>query len=244
MLPKFIAVGRAEKANGIDRNFGVVHCEGLDDADVDVEPHDRHVGVDQRVVQPRGEDLRRPLGADLAGQHALILVEGRARALAVVERGVAGPAVAVADDIALAVLPGARGLLLLGLDDGRALAIALAAGELHALFVDGRGVAERHVIGVEHVLDLELPVAVVDVAVHAGVERERPVGCAVDEVVDIALHRADVVFEVGPPAARVANTKPRYSPTPGACARPRMARSNPSPQPSGTGTFNSLPSVS
>jgi hypothetical protein len=55
--------------------------------------------------------------------------------------------------------------------------------------------AERHVIGVEHVLDLELPVAVVGVAVHAGVERERAVGRAVDEIVDIALHRSDMVLE-------------------------------------------------
>ena len=55
--------------------------------------------------------------------------------------------------------------------------------------------AERHMVGVEHVLDLELPIAVVDVAVHAGIERQRTVGRAIDQIVDIALHRADMVLE-------------------------------------------------
>ena len=86
-------------------------------------------------------------------------------------------------------------LLLLALDHGGAFAVALAAGELHALLVHRRGMAERHVIAVEHVLDLELPVAVVDVAVLAHVERELAAGCAVDHVVDVALDRADVVLE-------------------------------------------------
>ena len=69
--------------------------------------------------------------------------------------------------------------------------------------------AERHVIGVEHVLDLELPVAVVDVAVHADVERERPVRRAVDEVVDVALHRADMVLEARPAGRRGSRTRSR-----------------------------------
>src|SRR5262245_17976806 len=115
---------------------------------MDVEPHDRHVGIDQRVVQPRREYLVRTISADFLRQHALVGVERRARALAVVERGVAGPAVAVADDEALALLPRRRGLLLLGLDHGCAPAVALTAGELLALLVDGRGMPERHVIGV------------------------------------------------------------------------------------------------
>src|SRR5205807_8830318 len=119
----------------------------------------------------------------------------RARALAVVERGVRGPAGAVAGDEALAVLPGGGGLLLLGLDHRGALAVALAARELHALLVDRRGMAERHVVGIEHVLDLELPVAGIGVAMHAGIERELAGRRAVDEVVDIALHRADVILE-------------------------------------------------
>ena len=50
--------------------------------------------------------------------------------------------------------------------------------------------------------------------------------------------------KLAPLGARLANTKPRYSPTRGARASPKSALSNPSPQPSGTGTFNSLPSVS
>jgi hypothetical protein len=103
--------------------------------------------------------------------------------------------VAVAGDVALALLPRRRGLLLVGLDHGGAFAVAFAARELDALLVDRGGVAERPVVGVEHVLDLELPVAVVDVAMHAGVERELAVGGAVDEVVDTALHRADMVLE-------------------------------------------------
>ena len=40
--------------------------------------------------------------------------------------------------------------------------------------------AERHVVRVEHVLDLELPVTAEDVAVHAGIERELAVGRAID----------------------------------------------------------------
>ena len=145
-------------------------------------------------MQARGENLR-PLGADLLRQHALVFVEGPARALALVERGVAGPAMAVAGDVALALPPRRRRLGLFGFDDGRALPVALTARELNALLVDRRSVAEGHVIGVEHVLDLELPVAVVGVAVHAGIERERAVGRAVDEIVDIALHRSDMVLE-------------------------------------------------
>src|SRR5262249_33301468 len=139
--------------------------------------------------------LLRPLGADLLRQHALVLVEGRARALALVERSVAGPAMAVAGDVALALPPRRRGLRLFGFDDGRALPVALAAPDLNPLLVDRRSVAEGHVIGVEHVLDLELPVPVVGVAVHAGVERERAVGGAIDEIVDIALHRSNMVLE-------------------------------------------------
>ena len=125
----------------------------------------------------------------------LVFVEGRARALALVERGVAGPAVAVTGDVAAPVLPGRRRAALIVFHHLGALLVALAARELHALLVDRRGVAERHVIGVEHVLDLELPVAVVGVAVHAGVEGKRAVRRAVDEVVDVAFHRADVVLE-------------------------------------------------
>src|SRR5262249_31252336 len=150
-----------------------------------------------RAVRAGGGNLLRPFGADLLRQHALVLVEGRARTLALVERGVAGPAMAIAGDVALALLPGRRRLGLFGFDDGRALAVALTARELNALLVDRRSVAERHVVGVEHVLDRELPVAVVGVAVHAGVERERAVGRAVDEIVDIALHRSDVVLGAG-----------------------------------------------
>src|SRR5262249_50199558 len=185
----------ADQANGIDRDLGAVDRDRLDHPHMNIEPHDRHVGIDQRVVQARREDLPRALGADLLRQHSLVLVEGRARALAVVQRGVRGPAVAVADDVALAFLPGCGGPLLLGLDDGRALLVALTARELYALLVDGRGTAERHVIGIEHVFDLELPVARIGVTVHAGVEREFARGGTVDEIVDVALYRADVVFE-------------------------------------------------
>src|SRR5262249_22854579 len=109
---------------------------------MDVEPHDRHVGVDQRVVQARSENLLRPFGPDLLRQHALVFIEGRARALALVERGVAGPAMAVAGDIALALLPGRRRLRLFGFDDGCALAVALTARELYALLVDRLSMAE------------------------------------------------------------------------------------------------------
>ena len=69
--------------------------------------------------------------------------------------------------------------------------------------------AERHVIAVEHVLELELPVAVVDVAVHADVERELAVGRAVDEIVDVALHRADMVLEARAVRARGSRTQSR-----------------------------------
>src|SRR5208337_5267072 len=106
----------------------------------------------------------------------------RARALVIIERGIAGPAVTVAGNVALAILPGRRGLLLLGLDDDGALAVAFPPRELHPLLVDGRGMAERHVIGIEHVLDLQLPVSVVRITMHAGVEGERPVRRAVDQV--------------------------------------------------------------
>src|SRR5262249_27001816 len=108
------------------------------------------------------------------------------------------PAVAVADDIALALLPGGGGALVGGLNDCRALLVAFAARELHALLVDGRGMTERHVIGIKHVFDLELPVARIGIPVHAGIERQFAGGGAVDEVVDASLHRADVVFKARP----------------------------------------------
>ena len=148
MLAKFMPAEARREADRINVHLGAVDRDRLDDADVDVQAHDRHVGIDQRIVQPRREDFGRPLGADLFGQHALVFIECRARALAVVERGVAGPAVAVAGDEALAVLPRRRGLFLFRLDDGGALLVALAAGELHALLVDRRGMAERHVVGI------------------------------------------------------------------------------------------------
>ena len=50
--------------------------------------------------------------------------------------------------------------------------------------------------------------------------------------------------KLGPLAARLANTKPRYSPTRGARARPKSDLSKSAPQPSGTGTEASRPSVS
>src|SRR5262249_28177979 len=100
-----------------------------------------------------------------------VLVESRARTLPVIEHRVAGPAVAIADDVALAVFPAAGSLLLLGLNDSGTLLVALASRKLHAVLVDGRGVAERDVVGVQHVFDLELPVAVIDVAMHADVKR-------------------------------------------------------------------------
>src|SRR5262249_47664102 len=98
---------------------------------MDVEPHDRHVGVDERVVQARSENLLRRFAAEPLRQHALVFVEGRARALALVERGIAGPAMAVAGDVALALLPGRRRLRLFGFDDGRPLPVAFTARELN-----------------------------------------------------------------------------------------------------------------
>src|ERR1700722_2168077 len=105
---------------------------------------------------------------------------------------------AVAGDEALAVLPGGSGLLLFGLDDDRAFLVALTPRKLHAVLVDGRRMTEWHVIGVEHILDLQLPVTVEGVPVHAGIERQLTVRCAIDQVVDIVLHRADMVFEARP----------------------------------------------
>ena len=55
--------------------------------------------------------------------------------------------------------------------------------------------AERHVVGVEHVLDLELPVAVEDVAVHAEIEGECAFRRPIDEIVDVRLDRPDMVLE-------------------------------------------------
>ena len=137
---------RADQANGIDRDLRAVDGDRPNDAHVYVEAHDRHVRIDQRVVQARRKNLLGALGTDAFRQHALVLVVSGARALAFVERGVAGPAVAIAGDVALAVLPRRGGLLLLGLDHGCALAVAFAARELDALLVDGRGMAERHMV--------------------------------------------------------------------------------------------------
>src|SRR5579863_1864759 len=104
---------------------------------------------------------------------------------------------AVAADIALAVAPagGRFGGVLVGFDDLGASLVAFTARELDALLVDGRGVAERHVIAVEHVLDLEFPVAVIRIAMGAHVEGEFPIRSAIDQIVDTALHRADLVLE-------------------------------------------------
>jgi len=63
------------------------------------------------------------------------------------------------------------------------------------MLVDSRGVTEGHVIGIEHVLDLQLPVPGIYVPMHPGIERELAIRRAVDEVVDIALHGADVILE-------------------------------------------------
>src|SRR5262245_65545822 len=123
---------------------------------MDVEPHDRHVGVDQRVVQARSENLLRPFGPDLLRQHALVFIEGRARALALVERGVAGPAMTVAGDIALALLPGRRPLRLSAFDAACALAPVLTVRVCNSVLVVRRSMAEANVFGFEHVLELEL----------------------------------------------------------------------------------------
>ncbi len=50
-------------------------------------------------------------------------------------------------------------------------------------------------IGVEHVLDLELPVPVEGVTVHAGVECQFAVRGAIDQIVDVVFHRTDMIFE-------------------------------------------------
>jgi hypothetical protein len=72
-----------------------------------------------------------------------------------------------------------------------------------------------------------------------------PSGARVDQVVDVALHRADMVLEaLGPLGLGLANTKPRYSPTPRARASPNADLSKSAAQPSGTGTVTSRPSVS
>src|SRR5262249_23696530 len=85
--------------------------------------------------------------------------------------------------------------LVFGLDDLGALLVAFATGKLDAFLVHGGRMAERHMVAVEHVLDLELPVAVEAVAMLPEVEGELAVRRAVDEVVDVALHRADLVLE-------------------------------------------------
>jgi len=87
-------------------------------------------------VQARLEDLRRAFGSDFFGENAFVVIEGRTRSFAVVKRRIAGPAVAVADDEALALPPGTCGLLLLGFNDGRPFLVTLAAGELDAVLVD------------------------------------------------------------------------------------------------------------
>src|SRR5579872_862406 len=55
--------------------------------------------------------------------------------------------------------------------------------------------SEGHVIGIEDVLDLQLPIAGIDVAMHAGVEGELAVRRAVAQIVDAALHRPDMLLE-------------------------------------------------
>src|SRR5580698_5671583 len=105
---------------------------------------------------------------------------------------------AVAGVKALAVFPGRGGLLLLCLDDSRAFLITLTTRKLYAVLVDRRGVTERYVIGVEHILDLQLPVTVEGVTVHAGIERQFAVRSAIDQIVDIVLYRADMVFKAYP----------------------------------------------
>ena len=101
-----------------------------------------------------------------------------------------------------------------------------------------------HVIGVEHVLDLELPIAAIGVPVHAGIERERAVGGAVDEIVDIALHRPDMVLE-----ARTFRRQTREHEAAICADARRMSEAEGrfveiAAQPSGTGTAASRPSVS
>src|SRR5262249_28446768 len=73
--------------------------------------------------------------------------------------------------------------------------VALTPRKLHALLVDRRSMTEWHMVAVEHVLDLKLPVAVVGVTVHAEVARKGAVGSAINKVVDIVLDRTDLVFE-------------------------------------------------
>jgi len=69
--------------------------------------------------------------------------------------------------------------------------------------------AERHVVGVEHVFDLKLPVALVDIAVHAGVERELSIRCPVDQIVDVAFDRSDMVLEARSAGGKARETNPR-----------------------------------
>jgi hypothetical protein len=79
--------------------------------------------------------------------------------------------------------------------------------------------------------------------VHAGVEGERPIGRPVDQIVDIALHQADVL-EARSAVGKAREHEAAVSPTRGAQARPNADLSKSAAQPSGTGTVTSLPSVS
>src|SRR5690348_5816336 len=98
-------------------------------------------------------------------------------------------------DIAAPLLPRRRGAVLPGVHHGSATAVAFAPRELHALIVHGRGVAERHVIGIQHIFDLQLPVTVENIAVPPGIQREFAIGRAIDQIVDTGFHRANMVFE-------------------------------------------------
>src|SRR5258708_10292098 len=73
--------------------------------------------------------------------------------------------------------------------------VAFAPRELHTFAAHRRRMTEWHMIGIKHVFNLQLPVAAINVAVHACVKRNFARGGAVDEIVDIGADRRDMLVE-------------------------------------------------